>query len=123
MSKYLVETYYTCTFKLVHTLDELNEKKLSELENRDDGKYEIIDIKLNNRKTKTIDNSNKNLSKEKATINSIPGFSSLVSKKIVAQLLLNILACIFQRINTHIINSSSNILNKKFITYTDQILL
>ena len=82
MSKYLVETYYTCTFKLVHTLDELNEKKLSELENRDDGKYEIIDIKLNNRKTKTIDSSNKNLSKEKATINSIPGFSSLVSKKI-----------------------------------------
>ena len=82
MSKYLVETFYTCTFKLVHTLDELNEKKLSELENRDDGKYEIIDIKLNNRKTKTIDSSSKNLSPEKAAINSIPGFSSLVSKKI-----------------------------------------
>jgi len=82
MSKYLVETFYTCTFKLVHTLDELNEKKLSELENRDDGKYEIIDIKLNNRKTKTIDNSKKNMSSEKTTINAIPGFSSLVSKKI-----------------------------------------
>ena len=82
MSKYLVETFYTCTFKLVHTLDELNEKKLSELENRDDGKYEIIDIKLNNRKTKTIDSPSKNLSPEKAAINSIPGFSSLVSKKI-----------------------------------------
>ena len=82
MSKYLVETFYTCTFKLIHTLDELSEKKLSELENRDDGKYEIIDIKLNNRKTKTIDSSSKNLSPEKTAINSIPGFSSLVSKKI-----------------------------------------
>ena len=31
MSKYLVETYYTCTFKIVHKLDELNEKKLGSL--------------------------------------------------------------------------------------------
>jgi len=29
MSKYLVETFYTCTFKIVHKLDELNEKKFS----------------------------------------------------------------------------------------------
>ena len=54
MSKYLVETFYTCTFKIVHKLDELNEKKLSELENRNDGKFEIIDVKLNNRKTKHL---------------------------------------------------------------------
>ena len=60
MSKYIVETYYTCTFKITHKLDELNEKKLSELENRNDGKVEIIDVKLNNRKTKTV-NSKKNL--------------------------------------------------------------
>ena len=53
MSKFVVETFYTCTFKIVHKLDELNEKKLSELENRNDGKVEIIDVKLNNRKTKT----------------------------------------------------------------------
>ena len=26
MSKFLVETHYTCTFKIVHELDELNEK-------------------------------------------------------------------------------------------------
>ena len=50
MSKYIVETYYTCTFKIVHKLDELTEKKLSELQNRKDGKIEIIDVKLNNRK-------------------------------------------------------------------------
>ena len=59
MSKYLVETFYTCSFKIVHKLDELNEKKLSELENRKDGKLEIIDVKLNNRKTKTVDKNNK----------------------------------------------------------------
>ena len=60
MSKYLVETFYTCSFKVVHTLEELNEKKLTELENRNDGKVEIIDVKLNNRKTKTIDNKDNN---------------------------------------------------------------
>jgi ribonucleoside-diphosphate reductase alpha chain len=82
MSKYLVETFYTCTFKIIHTIDELNEKKLSELENREDGKYEIIDVKLNNRKTKTIDNLSKNLTPEKTTMNAMPGFTSLVNKKI-----------------------------------------
>ena len=43
MSKYLVETFYTCTFKITHKLDELNEKKLSELQHRKDGKIEITD--------------------------------------------------------------------------------
>ena len=59
MSKYLVETFYTCTFKVVHKLDELNEKKLSELENRKDGEVQIIDVRLNNRKTKTISKKDK----------------------------------------------------------------
>ena len=59
MSKYLVETFYTCTFKIVHKLDELNEKKLSELENRKDGEVQIIDVRLNNRKTKTISKKDK----------------------------------------------------------------
>ena len=43
MSKYLVETYYTCTFKILHQLNELNESELSKLEKRNDGKVEIID--------------------------------------------------------------------------------
>ena len=59
MSKYLVETFYTCTFKITHKLDELNEKKLSELENRKDGEVQIIDVKLNNRKTKTSSKQDK----------------------------------------------------------------
>ena len=37
MSKFLVETHYTCTFKIVHELDDLNEKALSEVDNRKDG--------------------------------------------------------------------------------------
>ena len=54
MKKYLVETYYTCTFKTVHSLDELNEKEMAKIDEREDGKVEVIEVKLNNRKTKKI---------------------------------------------------------------------
>ena len=55
MSKYLVETYYTCTFKVNHYLDDINETELKNLEKRDDGKFEVLDVKLDNRKTKSLD--------------------------------------------------------------------
>ena len=55
MSKFLVETYYTCTFKIIHELSELNEKQLSDIDSRKDGKVEIIDVTINNRKTKRTD--------------------------------------------------------------------
>ena len=55
MSKYLVETFYTCSFKVSHYLDNLNEKEISNLQNRNDGAFEILDIKLDNRKTKNLD--------------------------------------------------------------------
>mgnify|MGYP006233790775 CR=1 FL=1 len=51
MAKYLVETYYTCSFKVSHYLDNINEENLNNLENKDDGKFEIMDVKLDNRKT------------------------------------------------------------------------
>ena len=54
MKKYLVETYYTCTFKTVHTLNELNEQELSKIDSRNDGSVEVIEVKLNNRKTKKV---------------------------------------------------------------------
>ena len=57
MKKYIVETYYTCTFKTVHTLNELNDKELSKIDTRKDGDVEVIDVKLNNRKTKKIGES------------------------------------------------------------------
>ena len=59
MAKYLVETYYTCSFKVKHYLDELNEDQLSKLDQREDGKFEIIDVKLDTRKTKNLENKNK----------------------------------------------------------------
>ena len=59
MAKYLVETYYTCSFKVNHYLDEVNEAELANLEKRDDGKFEVLDVKLDNRKTKSLDPNNK----------------------------------------------------------------
>ena len=58
MAKYLVETYYTCTFKVNHYLNDVNEAELKNLEKRDDGKFEVLDIKLDNRKTKNLDPKN-----------------------------------------------------------------
>ena len=83
MSKYIVETYYTCSFKIVHKLDELNEKKLSELENRKDGEIQIIDVKLNNRKTKTTNKKDKfQDSQNNLRIKNTPVISSLINEKI-----------------------------------------
>ena len=82
MSKYLVETFYTCTFKIVHKLDELNEKKLSELEKRNDGEVQIIDVKLNSRKTKTASNKKLETSLEKSNTKNISEISSIVTDKI-----------------------------------------
>jgi ribonucleoside-diphosphate reductase alpha chain len=70
MAKYLIETYYTCSFKVNHYLDDINEKELSNLEKRDDGKFEILDVKLDHRKTKNLDTKNKNSDNKK--IDAIP---------------------------------------------------
>ena len=59
MAKYLVETYYTCTFKVNHYLDDINETELKSLEKRDDGKFEVLEVKLDNIKTKSLDPNNK----------------------------------------------------------------
>ena len=64
MKKFIVETYYTCTFKTVHSLDNLNESELSKIDNRTDGDVEVIDVKLNNRKTKKIGDSETKLKKK-----------------------------------------------------------
>ena len=68
MAKYLVETFYNCTFKVSHYLDDINEKELEKIEKRDDGKFEILDVKLENRKTKNLDStSNKQESNSEIT--------------------------------------------------------
>ncbi len=57
MAKYLVETFYTCTFKVSHYLDKIDEKELENLEKKEDGKFEILDMKIDNRKTKNLEKS------------------------------------------------------------------
>ena len=65
MAKYLVETYYTCSFKVNHYLDSIDEKELKNLEKRDDGKFEIIDVKLDSRKTKSLNSTSNKIEESK----------------------------------------------------------
>ena len=55
MAKYLIETFYTCSFKVSHYLDDISDENLNNLEKKEDGKFEIIDVKLDNRKTKNLE--------------------------------------------------------------------
>ena len=84
MPKYIVETFYTCTYKIVHKLDELNQKQLSDLENRNDGEFELIDVKLNKRKTRTV---NKKFKSDESLVKldkkNIPEISTLTNEKLV----------------------------------------
>ncbi len=60
MAKYIVETYYTCTFKVKHYLDDIGNNQLDQLEKREDGEYEILDVKFDKRNTKNLEkNSDK----------------------------------------------------------------
>tara|TARA_B100000161_G_scaffold245047_1_gene199738 strand:+ start:27 stop:860 length:834 start_codon:yes stop_codon:yes gene_type:complete len=69
MSKYLVETFYTCTFKVKHFLDKIDQKELNNLEQRDDGEFEVIDIKIDTRKTKSLEK--KQLTKTEPSITEV----------------------------------------------------
>ena len=80
MKKFIVETYYTCTFKTVHTLNDLNDKELSKVDQRTDGDVEVIDVKLNNRKTKKIGEKNHKITKNTKVNDPIP---SSIAKKII----------------------------------------
>ena len=68
MAKYLVETYYTCNIKVSHYLDDVSENTLKKLEKQEDGKFEILDMKLDSRKTKNLDKKNDIIENEKKTI-------------------------------------------------------
>ena len=65
MKKFIVETYYTCTFKTVHSLDNLNDQELSKIDARSDGEVEVIDVKLNNRKTRKVGDKKSSINKNK----------------------------------------------------------
>jgi len=81
MKKFIVETYYTCTFKTVHTLDELNDVELSKIDSRKDGEVEVIEVKLNNRKTKKIGGKSEPTAKE---IKMHDDVSKLVKSQVVS---------------------------------------
>tara|TARA_Y100000817_G_scaffold203850_1_gene159719 strand:+ start:299 stop:1132 length:834 start_codon:yes stop_codon:yes gene_type:complete len=85
MAKYLVETYYNCSFKVSHYLDEISENEFQKLEKREDGKFEILDLKLENRKTKNLDgNNSKNIietDKENSNKNVVQNSQAQVVKK------------------------------------------
>ena len=68
MSKYLAESFYTCLFKITHQLEEVTNQSLKDLENRKDGKFDLIDIKFNKRKTKALSDSKKGLSSDTSTL-------------------------------------------------------
>ncbi len=84
MAKYLVETYYTCTFKVDHYLDDINETELKNLEKRDDGKFEVLDVKLDNRKTKNLDPQKKTTDNNKVEIVNNTKKLNTISKESVA---------------------------------------
>ncbi len=81
MAKYLVETYYTCTFKVNHFLDDINEAELKNLEKRDDGKFEVLDVKLDNRKTKNLDQKNDTIN-DKQKIDLVPNSENVKNENI-----------------------------------------
>ncbi len=85
MKKYVVETYYTCTFKTVHSLNTLDDKELSKIDKRTDGEVEVIDVKLNNRKTRKLggksDDKINNSKLEKSLSASFSGKSVVDTKK------------------------------------------
>jgi ribonucleoside-diphosphate reductase alpha chain len=82
MKKFIVETYYTCTFKTVHSLDKLNDFELSKIDSRKDGEVEVIDVKLNNRKTKKIGGKDKSIDKKDIVSDDISkSISDKIAKK------------------------------------------
>ena len=79
MKKFIVETYYTCTFKTTHSLNNLNDQELSKIDKRTDGEVEVIDVKLNNRKTRKI-GENKQTGKDIKKIDK--SLSSIITKEV-----------------------------------------
>ena len=79
MKKYIVETFYTCTFKTVHKLDEISDAELKKIDTQNDGDVELIEVKMNNRKTRRLDKSSKKQEPQK--IDKLASFENDIVKK------------------------------------------
>lgn len=104
MSKYIAESFYTCLFKITHNLQELTNEALQEIDSRKDGKVEVLDVKFNKRKTRSLAEiqANKPQSKEQEV-------KEISSQKISE----NITSSIFNNIQDNK-SSSLTIENKAF---------
>ena len=80
MAKYLVETYYTCSSKVNHYLDDISEVELANVEKRDDGKFEVLDVKLDTRKTKSLESKQNVNESKKLDIISDQNNTKIISK-------------------------------------------
>lgn len=89
MSKYIAESFYTCLFKITHNLQELTNEALQEIDSRKDGKVEVLDVKFNKRKTRSLAEiqANKPQSKEQE-VNEIS--SQKISENITSSIFNNI---------------------------------
>ncbi len=83
MSKYLVESYYTCSFKVSHKLNEFDEKILEKIDQDSSGEVEVIDLKMVNRKTKSL--SKKHETKKEKNISDINKIPTKIIEKISSQ--------------------------------------
>ncbi|MAW01482.1 MAG: ribonucleotide reductase [Candidatus Pelagibacter sp.] len=83
MSKYTSETFYTCVFKITHLLEEISNQSLKDLEKRKDGKFELLDIKFNKRKTRATSDI-KNVASNKQINNDLK-IENLLEKSHVAK--------------------------------------
>ena len=101
MSKYLVETFYTCSFKVKHFLDKIDQKELNNLEKRDDGEFEIIDVKIDTRKTKSLEK------------NSTPKNKSNISEVKIDKTSSNLDSKNFNK-NSNFIKNVDEAINKRF---------
>ena len=101
MSKYLVETFYTCSFKVKHYLNKIDQAELNNLERRDDGEFEVIDIKIDTRKTKSLEKSTANTSGSKISEVKIDKTSPSVENKNLSK-------------NSNFIKNVDEAINKRF---------
>tara|TARA_B100000427_G_scaffold61453_1_gene48451 strand:- start:2587 stop:3420 length:834 start_codon:yes stop_codon:yes gene_type:complete len=99
MAKYLVDTYYTCSFKVSHYLDDINENNLKNLENKDDGKFDILDVKLENRKIKNLEKKeNKKIDiMDNKSVNNVSANSNKQSLKPNDNLAINLTEAVGKR--------------------------
>ena len=87
MAKYIVETYYTCTFKVKHFVDDISNNQLDQLDKREDGEFEILDVKFDKRNTKSLEKNSQKLTL--STMNPAENLNNKIQSNTPKNLILN----------------------------------